>query len=224
MIMNPLEQLIRTLTFEKCYICQIHEGPICDMCVDQLGADIESRCYICNKLTKQNKVCTSHGSALRRAWWLGAYEGRLKDLIAAMKLGRGREIARRLGASCAVALPYLSDSTIVSAVPTAPQRVRRRGFDHSTLIAAGIAAHKGLPCRQLLKRTSNSDQIGKSRADRIKQVKHVFSAPTSLNGASILLVDDIITTGATVEAAARCLRDAGAVHVDAIVVARHLLK
>lgn len=224
MIINPLEQLVTVLTFTKCHICQIREGPICSLCVDALSADTESRCYICNKLTKQSRVCGSHASALRRVWWLSAYSDVLKGLVTAMKLGRGRAIGRSLGNVCAEALPYVPSDTLVVAVPTAPRRVRRRGFDQSRLIAQALAIEKGLSVHTALSRRSNVDQIGKSRTERIKQMKHVFSVCGSVEGKTVLLVDDIITTGATIESAARCLRDAGAAHVDAVTVARHLLK
>lgn len=224
MIINPLEQLVTLLTFTKCHICQMREGPICELCVDVLAADTESRCYICNKLTKQNRVCSGHKSALRRAWWLGAYSGPPKELIATMKLGRGRAIARSFGHACAGILPYFPPDTLVVPVSTAPQRIRRRGFDQSTLIARSLAAEIGLSAQAALARRSNVDQIGKNRIERIKQMQTTFRTTNLVGGKSILLVDDIITTGATIEAAARCLRDAGAVRVDAVVVARHLLK
>lgn len=224
MIINPLEQLVTSLTFVKCYICQGHEGPICTQCADSLASDIESRCYICNKITKQNRVCGTHASALRRVWWLGAYDDVLKEIVSTIKLGRGRAAARGLGRACAQALPYMHSDTCVAAIPTAPKRVRRRGFDHSVLIARTLAESKDMPMRTLLGRRSNVDQIGKRRRERIAQMQTVFQASEPVKGKTILLVDDIITTGATIEAAARCLRDAGARHVDAVVVARHLLK
>lgn len=74
-------------------------------------------------------------------------------------------------------------------------------------------------------RVGTQDQIGKRRSERFKQVQSSLTAKPniSLDGKSVLLVDDVLTTGATLEAAAAVLRRAGARHVDALVLARHLL-
>jgi predicted amidophosphoribosyltransferase len=100
-----------------------------------------------------------------------------------------------------------------------------RGFDQAALIARSLASKKGLTYVSALQRTTQADQIGKRRADRLKQMAGSFRmvAPAKVRGATVLLVDDVLTTGATLESAAAELRRCGAKHVDAVVVARHLL-
>lgn len=192
----------------------------------ELSSDTASRCYKCNKLTKQNTVCLSCKSRLRRVWWAGAYDGQFKDLIAQMKLGRKRAVARQFGEYLAERLPYISQDTLVVPVPTAQKRVRSRSFDHSVLIAKHLADKKALPYQNILRRTSSVDQIGKSRSERIEQMNNSFELKTNIDigDKTIILVDDVLTTGATLESASTLLRDLGAYHVDAVVIARNLPK
>ena len=214
------------LTRDQCLICKISEGPICETCFVELSEDAASRCYKCNKLTKQNTVCLSCKSKLRRVWWAGIYESEIKNIIGQMKLGRKRAVARQVGRYLADILPYIDRTTIVVPVLTAPKRVRRRGFDHAELIAQHLADEKALTYLNILRRINSSDQIGKRRSERIAQMRNSFELKESLNikGKSILLVDDVLTTGATLESAASLLRSKGAAHVDAVVIARHVLK
>lgn len=226
MYISPIERLVTILTREDCLICNIAEGPVCETCFFELSEDTVSRCYMCNKLTKQNAVCLSCKSRLRRVWWAGVYDSHLKEIITKMKLGRKRDIARRVGQYMADTLPFLGESTLVVPVPTAQKRVRRRGFDHAVLMAQHLADAKSLPYLNILRRTNSSDQIGKRRSERISQMKNSFQliASANIKGKSILLVDDVLTTGATLESAATVLRANGASHVDAVVIAHHVLK
>lgn len=200
---------------------------LCPACAQETIEEIESRCYLCNKLTKQNRVCTSckGRTSLRRVWWLGSYKDVLKELILQLKFQRKRAYAREFGMYLAQALPYLPEDTIVVSVPTASKRIRARGYDQAALIAAAFARKKGLVYKNILVRTSQVDQIGKDRTSRIKQMRDSIRMDTGahIRGTTVLLIDDVLTTGASLEAAARLLRAQGAKHVDAAIIARHML-
>lgn len=156
---------------------------------------------------------------------MGNYKGLLKELIIELKFQRKRAYAREFGAHLADSLPYLPAETIVVSIPTASNRIRARGYDQAELIARAFARNTNLTYRNIIVRTSRVDQIGKNRASRIKQMKDSIRIKEGVNleGVSVLLIDDVLTTGASIEAAARLLRTHGAQHVDAAVVARHLL-
>ena len=178
-------------------------------------------------MTSQNQICSScrSNSRLRRIWWLGLYDKDLKHFIREMKFHRKRAYARRFGELLAATVPYLADDTLVIPAPTASRRIRQRSFDQAVTIARSFASHRSLEALpRLLQRRNQDDQIGKRRADRIHQMKDSFvvSNPSAIYGKSILLVDDVVTTGATLESAAAVLRKHGAKHVDAITVARSL--
>ena len=227
MVISPLEQVISFLSPDQCLICYQDASMLCDDCSAQIFRYTESRCYICNKITVQNQICPScrSNSRLRRIWWLGLYDKDLKHFIGEMKFHRKRAYARRFGELFAGTVPYLADDTLVIPAPTASRRIRQRSFDQAVIIARSFAAHRSLKALpRLLQRRNQDDQIGKRRADRIHQMKDSFVVSNSraICGKSILLVDDVVTTGATLESAAAILRKHGAKHVDAVVIARSL--
>lgn len=106
---------------------------------------------------------------------------------------------------------------VVTWAPTTAARRRARGFDHAELLARRVAGRLGLPCRRLLSRAAGPPQTGRSGADR--RVGPVFEPLRSVTGRSVLLVDDVVTTGATMAAAGRALRSAGAGRIVGLAVA-----
>ncbi len=224
---GPFEHIITLFTPAQCYICRSEETELCYACFETISHDLESRCYKCNKLTKSNKICHScrSSSRLRRVWWLGVYKDDMKLLIRAMKYNRQRALARVFGDYLAQTLPHLPEDTLVVPAPTASARVRQRGFDQAYLIAAQFASNRQLPFKPLLYRTSQVDLIGKSRVQRTTLMAKSLAVQhtAEVRGATILLIDDVLTTGSTLEAGATLLRDHGAKHIDGAVLARNLL-
>ena len=227
MVKTPLEYIISALSPLECHICKVEGFMLCFSCSQTVMPEVESRCYICNKLTSQQRICSScqSKSKLRRVWWLGPYSETLKQLIFQMKYERKRAYAREFGELLSATLPFLPEDTIVMPVPTASKRIRARSYDQAVLIAESFSKHRGLSMNQSIIRTSQVDQIGKRRTERMKQMESSLSLknPTVVKGKNIILIDDVLTTGATLESAAGLLRENGAKHVDAAVVARHLL-
>jgi ComF family protein len=122
----------------------------------------------------------------------------------------------------AESVPYLTEETIIVPVPTATLRVRLRGYDHAWLLAKNLGKYLDRPSQRLLSRYGHTRQVGAGRAKRQEQLSGAFYPrnPKAIKGARVLLVDDILTTGATIEECARTLKKAGAKRVDAIVFAQ----
>jgi ComF family protein len=151
------------------------------------------------------------------------YEGRMKEIIHALKYERRRSISPRLGAlmrECGASL--LRDAAIVVPVPLHPRREYERGFNQ----AEDLALHLGPPVVRLLKRVRHTpSQIELPKHQRQQNVKDAFAlspapgSPFPVPGI-VVLVDDVSTTGSTLEACARVLNSAGVKEVRALTAAR----
>ncbi len=107
---------------------------------------------------------------------------------------------------------------VVTWAPTSGRRRRERGFDQAEVVARQVARQLGVPCRRLLERSaSGAPQTGRSRAGRL--VGPSFRAHPGVPAKRIMVIDDVVTTGATLAAAEHALRAAGALDVVAAAVA-----
>jgi ComF family protein len=113
---------------------------------------------------------------------------------------------------------------IVVPVPTATSRVRQRSFDHSAHLAQLAARKLGWRYLNALTRIGQTRQVGAERSIRLKQPadNYLVRYPNLVSGQKILLIDDVVTTGATLRAVTKALRAAGAARVDALVFAKRL--
>lgn len=115
---------------------------------------------------------------------------------------------------------------LVTSAPTAGRRSRARGWDQAKLIAKSYAKENRLKYKSLLIRTSSFDQIGATRSERTKASQRFFrpNRKVLIRNHAVILIDDIVTTGATLDSAAKELKSAGAKEVHGLVFARQSLK
>jgi len=148
------------------------------------------------------------------------YDNVAKALIHHLKFDRAQAAAADIAETLIPLLPK-ADTWVLCHIPTAPSRVRVRGYDQSQRIAQELSRRAGIPWAHLLARAHSVRQLGQNRAIRKEQISDAFriSSPQAVRGKHILLVDDVITTGATCEAAAKALHAAGAASVSAVVFA-----
>lgn len=112
------------------------------------------------------------------------------------------------------------DADVVTWVPARNKDRALRGFDHAEVLARGVGARLGLPAAALLARRGHQlDQVGLDRTQRLLNLTSAFGALRSVGG-SILLIDDLVTTGATARACAEALTGAGAGRLDLLVACR----
>lgn len=141
--------------------------------------------------------------------------GLTKEAITGLKYRNERGNARAL-ASLLVPL-VTGPADVLTWAPTADARRMRRGVDHAELIARHLAASVGLPCRRLLRRVGSTQQTGHGAAARRRGP--AFVASQSCAGQSVVVVDDVVTTGSTMASACAALLQAGAAHVSGLTVA-----
>lgn len=122
-----------------------------------------------------------------------------------------RSAYRPLGALLDAHLPILPERVIITPIPTVSSHIRQRGYDHMQLIAHYLAKTRNLRVDPILQRATSTKQRDAGRRQRIKQAKEAFVCVKPPNDQAIyLLLDDVVTTGATMKYAAQTLRDAGA--------------
>lgn len=147
---------------------------------------------------------------------LVAYDDEARALITSLKNRGHRSLVPALADGLA-GLVAAERPTVVTWASTGVPRRRQRGFDQAELLARAVGRRLGLRCVPLLRRLPGPPQAGRTSEDRRTNPGFRARGPAPL---CVLLVDDVATTGATLTAAARVLRDAGAVAVHGLVVAR----
>jgi ComF family protein len=189
--------------------------PLCAICGRRSAS--EALCAPCDRALAALTPVAGAVPGVSAVWSAGPYEGVARDLVAALKFGRRLRLAdvaaRAIAAS---APPDLLDGTVVP-VPPSPLRARWRGFDAADTIASALARTAGLPFEPCLRRANGRRQVGRSRTDRLAgppRVSAVGVAPEST-----VLVDDVMTTGATLAACARALRASRSCRVVAVTFA-----
>jgi ComF family protein len=155
-----------------------------------------------------------------RVWAPVAYEGPARDLVRALKFRGALSLGREMAALAVATTPRdLLHGELVP-VPLHPVRQRRRGFNQAAVLAEAIAGVTGLPTAGCLRRRGAGPvQVGRSRRARLSGPAGTIEARARVPRAA-LVVDDVVTTGATIAACAAALRQAGTTEVAAIAFAR----
>lgn len=205
-------------------------GPVCDACWGRVVPLTAPVCETCAEPLPSWRAistglrrcprCRRGRTAISKARSIGAYEGALRDIVHALKYEGRRSLAAPLAARMrAQGAEVLAGADVAVPVPLHRSRLRRRGFNQ----AEDLARQLGLPWRRALRRVrSTRSQTDLPAARRHANVRGAFAVRrrASVRGCCVVLVDDVSTTGATLEACAAVLLEAGAREVRALTAAR----
>ncbi len=236
---HPVRLLELVVLPSFCRLCgALLERPgerlICGACLAGLRVRRGAVCPCCGRFLEAAGEpapcarCLDRPPAFSRHRSAGRYDGALRDVLLLYKYGRlaplGRELAAFVGRSPAAGEDLWSGVDAVVPVPLHRLRRRERGFNQSELVARSLARERGLPVfgRGLAKTRSTPPQTSLAAAERAANVRGAYAVrdPGKVRGLTVLLVDDVFTTGATLGECAAALRAAGAREVRALTVAQ----
>lgn len=210
----PVERALDLLFPPVCVGCRRYVGRwICGRCWPHVAWVEEQPCYRCGSRLSGWECANCHvpSSGLHSIIAVTEFDGTAREAVHALKYENRHAIAGLLGRLMAQTGRGLEAGVVVP-VPLHKSRRRERGYDQATLLAKVVAQSLDLPlAAQALRRTRpTKQQATLDRDDRFANVLAAFEATNGMNGERVLLIDDVATTGATMEAASTALQAAGA--------------
>jgi competence protein ComFC len=235
-----LVRLAGLLVFPSfCHICRepleaAGEKIVCGACLSRLVPRRGASCTRCGRFYQGSAEdhlcgrCLGEAPAFSLHRSCGAYGGALKDVILLYKYRKYAPLSRplaRYADECLAGEPGLWEGAeFLVPVPLHPSRRRERGFNQARLLARDLAARRGLAvlAGSLVKTRNAPAQAGLGAADRERNVRRAYAVrrPARVAGRTLILVDDVTTTGATIRECAKVLKEAGAKDVRAITLAQ----
>lgn len=219
-----LDKILSFLAPHYCCGCGKIGSLLCHNCINDIIDDDEVVCISCCRPTVGDNLCKICHTSYERAWLVGKRSGVLQRLIGLYKFQRSRAGYKDLGDLLLARLPDLPPETIIVPIPTVSSHVRERGYDHMLLIAKYVAKKRHLELARVLRRQTNTKQRQSGARQRDKQARAAFTIDSALDkNKNYLLIDDVVTTGATLKYASKVLIDAGAKHVWVAAIARQTI-
>ena len=223
-----LGQMLLDLLFPpRCVGCRQAGAWVCPACVAQAGRVEGEICVRCGRPYHGAGLCSTcrvGTFALEQVRAPFYFEGTVQRAVHELKYRGRRVLAEPLGQQLAGYLQRLDwPAAAIVPVPLHRQRERARGYNQSTLLARSLAAHSGWPLLEsgLVRWRNTRPQVGLDGPARQENVRDAFRwQGREPPPGRVLLLDDVCTTGATMEACARTLREAGALDVRGLVLAR----
>lgn len=199
---------------------------VCEICAEALPGLAGELCPVCALPSPGRQVC---GRCQRRhpnfdrSIAAFAYADPVRDMVLALKHGRGFNLVGWLGERLAEAAEGIEADCIVP-MPLHRERLARRGFNQAVEIGRVLSRRSGLPLliHSVVRDTSTPVLAGLRRKERQCAVRGAFRAVESFAGRQVVVVDDVMTSGATLDEVARTLKQRGAARVTNLVVARTL--
>ena len=210
-----------------CVGCRKEGRGVCRQCLAGMS-ELQAYCEVCAQPGEARRCrrCSNSSLPLDGIRAVYPFEGVIRSAAHAFKYRNYRALAPELAMLLASRLKSAQiPATLLVPVPMHPRRERSRGYNQAALLAHELGKLTGIPVGQdVLKRVVDSPpQVQRtSRAERMRIAEGTFSATKPVEGESVLLIDDVVTTGSTMAACANALRDASADSVWGLALAREV--
>jgi len=211
----------------RCVVCSREGAWLCDVCQDRfipLGPSVSGRCGIPLPPGSLCARCQTHALDIESIRSVYRFEGELRDTLHEFKYNGVRVLAHPLGDLMGgYMIGHPAPVDIIVPVPLHTKRQRSRGYNQSALLARGLSRVIGKPVamRALVRRRETAPQVSLGAEERRTNVEDAFVCVNdTLQDKDVVLIDDVCTTGATLEACAVALHEAGARSVHALTLAR----
>jgi len=233
-IAAPLRAVLDWVYPIGCVICGRECSPalpLCTTCRRRLPFFPDPLCPVCGEFATPGRThddCESHAfGGLTRLWFAGLFDDGYRLLVHALKYERqlslGEFMGRRLGRRILHHFAAGESSPLIVPVPLHPRRHKERSYNQSAVIAAGLGRVTGIPIAEdvLTRVRKTKDQTKLSPRERVANVRGAFAVRQArrISGRYIVLVDDVMTTGATLNECARVIHPASPSGVGAAVIA-----
>lgn len=219
-----IDTLLSFVAPHSCCGCLELGTELCDGCKHNIISDGFSVCAACLRPTHGDNLCGDcKDYPFDALWCTGWRKAELKTLLDRYKFEAVRSAAVPLAELLDLTVPALPSTVVVTVVPTASAHRRERGFDHMERIARMFAKRRNLTYVPLVKRVGNETQHFRSKRERLAAAEGTYELAVSSLPMTVLLIDDILTTGVTLKTNARLLREAGVETLYGAVIARQPL-
>jgi len=222
-----LQALLDLLFPRRCVNCGVVGEWLCPSCLTQIPLIEFPVCPHCGRPMRREQLCSTcrdHSLQIDGIRSVAYFEGPLREAVHHLKYRGMRAIAEPLGALMAhYWREHPLPAEVIVPVPLHPSRQRERGYNQAALLARHLGAEIGLPVHEgcLIRERATAPQVELTAEERRKNVQDAFRClDGSLAGKRVLLVDDVCTTGSTLEACAVALRQGGVRSVWALTLGR----
>lgn len=226
LLMSVYRSLLNLLYPARCPLChQVLKDSydlVCARCADRIRPVSGQRCFKCGKPVRENEEycrdCTEHPRVYRQGRGIFLYDDQMKASVMRFKYSGCREYGRFYGK----AMYYYGFSDlqrwkpdVLVPIPMYWKKQRMRGYNQAEVLARVLSGYSGIPTDSTLlkKKHSTKSQKKLDALQRKRNLKDAFSVTKSVIGMRILLVDDVYTTGSTIDAAAQALLEKGAAEI-----------
>lgn len=214
-------KIVSIISSPTCIVCGNQATLFCKSCWQAQTEVRRPACFLCNMLTIDGKTCKSCKNKTKVAGATIPY--RLQNFVLSsiyqLKYNFNSDMAQTLAQNIVEFLPE-NNFTNIMYVPSVGKSQRKRGYNQSKLIAKHVSKYIQVPVSQKLHRTKHTDLIGQNRLQRFESVKDNFILTKPCKNDFILLIDDVVTTGATVSECSKVLKAGGAKKIWVLAVAK----